>query len=542
MKKANLDLQEIISAYKTEPNLHKLAKVFHTSHIRLSEILKTNGISIQNVGKRKDVTNDDVVDMISDYLVSHLTMEEISKKYSVRIKKLRSIFRERGVQISKWNGHVKKTIQPAKKSTCKMENLVFVECPICGWRTSDINGKAHSLQRHLCQHHGYTPETIDEYINKYPEHEYLVKDLKSKQKKVQCQVCGKWLSIIDDRHLAKHGMTKSEYIARYGNEKVISPSCKEKLRENLRKMNDNPNWNRFTSSYETEISSFLTEHGIEHKMHDRTVLEGLELDILCDCGVAIEFNGCLQHTQWFGGKDRQYHLSKTKGCIDKNIKLIHVFEDEYVYHKDIVLSKISHILGLHENLQPVYARKCALKEIPGFMAEQFLDANHIQGYTPSTVYLGAYYGDALVGVMTFKRVNADDKKWELTRFATDNNYRCIGLGGKMFNYFVGKYSPEEVKSFADRRWTVNYGKNLYVNLGFRFVCFTDPDYKYYYTKDNKPTRFHKFGFRKKLLLRRFPDKLNENMTETEMARALGYDRIWDCGLIKYVWTKENPGE
>jgi len=32
------------------------------------------------------------------------------------------------------------------------------------------------------------------------------------------------------------------------------------------------------------------------------------------------------------------------------------------------------------------------------------------------------------------------------------------------------------------------------------------------------------------------------MTETEMAKALGYDRIWDCGLIKYVWKKENPGD
>lgn len=27
------------------------------------------------------------------------------------------------------------------------------------------------------------------------------------------------------------------------------------------------------------------------------------------------------------------------------------------------------------------------------------------------------------------------------------------------------------------------------------------------------------------------------MTETEMARELGYDRIWDCGLIKYVWKR-----
>jgi hypothetical protein len=28
------------------------------------------------------------------------------------------------------------------------------------------------------------------------------------------------------------------------------------------------------------------------------------------------------------------------------------------------------------------------------------------------------------------------------------------------------------------------------------------------------------------------------MTETEMVKELGYERIWDCGLFKFVWEKE----
>ena len=27
------------------------------------------------------------------------------------------------------------------------------------------------------------------------------------------------------------------------------------------------------------------------------------------------------------------------------------------------------------------------------------------------------------------------------------------------------------------------------------------------------------------------------MTETEMAKELKYDRIWDCGLVKYIWER-----
>lgn len=28
-----------------------------------------------------------------------------------------------------------------------------------------------------------------------------------------------------------------------------------------------------------------------------------------------------------------------------------------------------------------------------------------------------------------------------------------------------------------------------------------------------------------------------SMTETEMAKEANLDRIWNCGLIKYVWHK-----
>ena len=31
--------------------------------------------------------------------------------------------------------------------------------------------------------------------------------------------------------------------------------------------------------------------------------------------------------------------------------------------------------------------------------------------------------------------------------------------------------------------------------------------------------------------------LDKKLTEWEMAKQLGYDRIWDCGLLKYVWTR-----
>jgi hypothetical protein len=61
-----------------------------------------------------------------------------------------------------------------------------------------------------------------------------------------------------------------------------------------------------------------------------------------------------------------------------------------------------------------------------------------------------------------------------------------------------------------------------------------PEYRY--IKNGEKIRHHKFGFRKHLLSKRYG--LDINLTETEMTKELGYDRIWDCGLVKYIY--KNP--
>ena len=103
-------------------------------------------------------------------------------------------------------------------------------------------------------------------------------------------------------------------------------------------------------------------------------------------------------------------------------------------------------------------------------------------------------------------------------------------------YFVKTYVPQKVTSFADRRWTINVNDNLYTKLGFKFEKVTPPDYTYYNDRVDKYKRFHKLYFNKKKLSKQYGFPMT--MTETEMAKELGYDRIWNCGLIKYVWKKE----
>ena len=77
--------------------------------------------------------------------------------------------------------------------------------------------------------------------------------------------------------------------------------------------------------------------------------------------------------------------------------------------------------------------------------------------------------------------------------------------------------------------------NLYTKLGFKIDSILNPDYKYYNEKVNKYDRIHKFNFRKQILHKKYG--LPITITENKMAEELGYSKIWDCGLIKYVWKK-----
>ena len=289
---------------------------------------------------------------------------------------------------------------------------------------------------------------------------------------------------------------------------------------------------------EDEIISFIKDElGIDNIIkRNKKIISPYELDIyLPDYNLAIEYDGVVWHSEKFG-KDRYYHIDKLNKCNEIGINLINIFEDEYNDKKEIVYEKLRHLLGGDVNKDKIYARKCIVREISKKEAKIFLDKNHIQGYVPSTVYLGAFFNDILVGVMTFRKESTEGK-WELSRFATDISKHCVGLGGKIFKYFISNYNPDEVKSFADRRWTIHQDDNLYTRLGFKLDSILKPDY-YYVTSKSK--RVHKFNMRKNLLIKRYPEyNLTNNMTESEMTSKLGFYKIWDCGKLKYVWRKEN---
>jgi len=205
-----------------------------------------------------------------------------------------------------------------------------------------------------------------------------------------------------------------------------------------------------------------------------------ELDIYIPSkNIAIEYNGLYWHSEnnLHSSKSRDYHLSKTLLCEQQNTRLIHIFEDEWIHKEKIIKARLKNILGLTK--RSIYARKCIIQVVPIELKNKFLNKYHIQGEDKSSVHLGAFYKNRLVAIMTFgnRRValGASHKEgsWELIRFCTIGNFNIVGIAGKLLKHFETNYKPQEIISYADRRWSQG---NMYYKLGFKLKQISKPNY------------------------------------------------------------------
>lgn len=557
------DINNIIELYQTEiPSTHKLAEKFKVGHKKISQILKENNIGINKKGGQIKIGNSSEIESTKVNLYTNSNTHELvaqCKKTNTIIKDPNNLSGKLTKHIIELYGDVwipTNTYQRKKYehhnnkkwfedyfNIIEIENSPTRKCKLCEWVTEDTSNKTGCFETHINKFHKIT---LDSYLLKFPEDikfhlnhikkTELSKFLSNNKNYVTCKICGKKMKSISNTHLKnKHNITILEYKLNYPNEKIVSTLISEQLSNLMKVTNTNmtPTW---TSKGEIEIKEFIESLGFSvNKGKNRKLLEGKEIDLIVDgTNICIEYNGLYYHTEKMG-KTSSYHLNKTIDCSQIGYKLFHIFEDEWKNNENLVKSKLKHLLNVNDGVK-IGGRNVTIKKINSEDKLFFLKNNHIQGHDKSNISYGAYYDDILVGIMTFndKRnmTKNFDGEYELSRYATKQNYIIRGLGSKMLKQFINDYSPTTIISFADRRWTIDSENNLYTNLGFKLVSITKPTYYYYNSKVSRYKRFHKFGFGKNNLKKRFPH-LDYSKTEKELTSELGYDRIWDCGLFKY---------
>lgn len=285
----------------------------------------------------------------------------------------------------------------------------------------------------------------------------------------------------------------------------------------------------FTSNGEEELRKEIEKMGFHTQKAFNRDISGKfswEIDIYVpECNLGIEFNGCYWHSDKF--IDKYHHLKKTQMAQSHDIRLIHVFESDWIHRRKQVLSFLRSALGKNENR--VWARKCSVQLEPLKEVSVFLDENHILGTRKTgDTFVSLRYNGEIVCVAAFGKKHRQNQKEKifLTRFCSKENVTVVGGLSKIMNFF-SRHSEEDIYTFVSRH--LSEGESYLVS-GWEHVSYSGPDYFYFHVNSD---RVYTKQSRMKSKAR-----TPHGMTEAEHASRDGLVRIWDCGKRKLVFKNK----
>lgn len=272
--------------------------------------------------------------------------------------------------------------------------------------------------------------------------------------------------------------------------------------------------NPHVSSGHLEICKFLDSLSVEYRTNDRTQIKPLELDIFVPSkSLAIEYNGLYWHSEI--NKSAIYHDNKTKQCHDANLKLFHIFDDEWKEKKEIVQSMIKHRLGIFD--RSIGARKCQLVTLDNKQRIEFFENNHVDDDTSAGYTLALIHNDEVVAALSIRK--AFHKKYveylEVARFCTKTNTNVPGALSRLTKHAV-QYAKhmgyKKLITYVDTR--LGFGL-AYEKAGFQLINKTAP--RFWWT--DMTYRFNRFKFRA---------DSKAGLTEAQVAADAGVVKIWGC--------------
>ena len=287
-----------------------------------------------------------------------------------------------------------------------------------------------------------------------------------------------------------------------------------------------------------DVTSFVrTLTDCEIITNTRKVIKPKELDIYIPSKrLAIEFNGNLWHSSVH--KSKEYHQAKTIACGKQGIRLIHIFEYEWsnIEQQSKIKSFLSDTLAPKTAKEVIWARKTEAKLIDLGMAQQFEELYHLQGSTNSSINIELFYNNELIGVMTFGPPRfTHEYEYELIRMCFKFGINVAGGLEKMFKYFINKYNPKSIFTYAD---LTKFTGNSYLRLGFNVVAnnpITNPNYVWV-SADGKNV-IPRYQTTKQKLVKQGYGDLGD--TEVEIMENLGYVQVFDSGSIRLEYKQQN---
>jgi len=219
------------------------------------------------------------------------------------------------------------------------------------------------------------------------------------------------------------------------------------------------------SGLEIDFVNFIKdEYRGDILINNRDIIPPQEIDVYFpDLKVGFEFNGLYWHSDEY--KEIEYHKNKIEIANKKGIKLLHVYDDDWRYKKDIIKNDIRRIINPNKSdIEEIF-------EVNNSIAEIYNYNNNLYGYSTSSINICGTKDNNVVSMMNIKKSKND---YEIVRLTGDDNF------DQLFKYFLNKYKPKRVVGFVNKDWSIY---NFYERNDFMVENETEPDF--HYIIDNK---------------------------------------------------------
>lgn len=234
--------------------------------------------------------------------------------------------------------------------------------------------------------------------------------------------------------------------------------------------------------------------------------------------------------------DKNKHLAKTLAMENLGYQLFHISDIQWndPIKKEIWKSIINNKLGKSNRL---FARKLKIIDLTSHkkFIKDFLNNNHLQG---SCGYKYAYglcnEKNEVYSIMTFGISRFDKNiEYELIRFCNLKNTNIVGGASKLLKHFERTFNPKSIVSYANRDWSQG---NLYLQIGFKFIKSTSPNYIYLNKNGILVSRISAQKHKLKNLL---ANEYREELSERDNMIQAGYRIYYDTGNLKFIKIYNN---
>lgn len=275
-----------------------------------------------------------------------------------------------------------------------------------------------------------------------------------------------------------------------------------------------------------DVVDFVSDDLNTHiSVDDNDIIKPYSLDIYVPSKqFAIEFNDL--RTGSSPPRTKKARMHKTKMCMNRGIRLLHVFSDEWHSRCEIVKSMIR--AKSDANMRRIDARKCTIKKVALKERRRFFNGNHIDGDVNAKFAFGLYYEDELVQCMSL-------------RASHQTKYRNVGLleSARMcssLNTYVRGGLSRLTRHALDHARSNGYngiivyvderlgGDNSYERAGWQFIGRT-----------LEPSLWWTDGSVRLGKLQVRADR-ERKMSETDVANERGLRRVWGCRCKIYSIT------